>query len=71
LYPINIGSNPIFKAIYNLNPMVGVVQGFRWALFGGTQPDATIWISGAAILLLFISGIYFFRRMEKTFADVV
>ncbi|MEA4959280.1 MAG: ABC transporter permease [Anaerolineaceae bacterium] len=71
LYPINIGNNPIFKAIYNLNPMVGVVQGFRWALFGGTQPDATIWISGAAILLLFISGIYFFRRMEKTFADVV
>jgi len=70
LYPITI-SSPVWKFVYNLNPMVGVVTGFRWALFGKTPPDPTIFISIAAVLLLFASGLFFFRRMEKTFADVV
>lgn len=70
LYPITI-NNPTWKFLYNLNPMVGVVTGFRWALFGKTPPDATIYVSIAAVLLLFVSGLFFFRRMEKTFADVV
>lgn len=71
LYPINVGDSPLFRTIYSLNPMVGVVQGFRWALFGGTPPDANLWASFGAVFLLLITGIYFFRRMEKTFADVV
>lgn len=70
LYPIMI-NHPIFRFVYNLNPMVGVVDGFRWALFGQTPPDLNILVSVAAVLLLFISGLFFFRRMEKTFADVV
>ena len=52
-------------------PMVGVVQGFRWAFFGGTPPDITLLISSLAVLVLLVSGLFFFRRMEKTFADVV
>ena len=51
--------------------MVGVVTGFRWALFGKPPPDATIFVSVGAVLLLFVPGLFFFRRMEKTFADVV
>ena len=41
------------------------------ALFGGTPPDANLWASFGAVFVLLITGIYFFRRMEKTFADVV
>ncbi len=70
LYPITITS-PVWKFVYNLNPMVGVVTGFRWALFGKAPPDATIFVSVGAVLLLFVTGLFFFRRMEKTFADVV
>ena len=70
LYPITITS-PVWKFVYNLNPMVGVVTGFRWALFGKAPPDATIFVSFGAVLLLFVTGLFFFRRMEKTFADVV
>jgi lipopolysaccharide transport system permease protein len=51
--------------------MVGVIQGFRWALIGGAPPDLTLVISGAMVLILLVSGLYYFRRMEKTFADVV
>jgi lipopolysaccharide transport system permease protein len=51
--------------------MVGVVQGFRWAFFGGSPPDMTLLISSLAVLVLLVSGLFFFRRMEKTFADVV
>jgi lipopolysaccharide transport system permease protein len=71
LYPINVPSGGVLQIIYNLNPMVGVVQGFRWALFGGAPPDMSLLISVIAVLVLFISGLFFFRRMEKTFADVV
>jgi lipopolysaccharide transport system permease protein len=70
LYPITI-NDPTWKFLYSLNPMVGVVTGFRWVLFGKTPPDATIFVSIAAVLLLFVTGLFFFRRMEKTFADVV
>lgn len=71
VYPITIIPEGTFRNLYSLNPMVGVVQGFRWAFFGGTPPDLTLLISSAAVLILLISGLFFFRRMEKTFADVV
>jgi lipopolysaccharide transport system permease protein len=71
VYPITIIPEGTIRYLYSLNPMVGVVQGFRWALFGGTPPDVTLLVSAIAVLFLLISGLFFFRRMEKTFADVV
>ena len=58
--------------LYGLNPMAGVVQGFRWALFGRSSFSAAdLAASGVASVLLLISGAFFFRRMERTFADIV
>jgi len=71
VYPISIIPAGTLRSLYSLNPMVGVVQGFRWALFGGTPPDITLIISSAMVLMLLASGLFYFRRMEKTFADVV
>ena len=71
VYPITTIPEGTFRYIYSLNPMVGVVQGFRWAFFGGSPPDMTLLISSLAVLILLITGLFFFRRMEKTFADVV
>lgn len=71
VYSISIIPEGTIRYLYSLNPMVGVVQGFRWALFGGSPPDMTLLISAVAVLILLISGLFFFRRMEKTFADVV
>jgi len=71
VYPITIIPEGTIRYLYSLNPMVGVVQGFRWALFGGMPPDMTLLVSAIAVLFLLISGLFFFRRMEKTFADVV
>jgi lipopolysaccharide transport system permease protein len=52
--------------------MVGVVEGFRWALLGAdTAPGPIIVISALVALVLFIGGAYYFKRMEKTFADVI
>ncbi len=58
--------------LYGLNPMVGVVEGFRWALLGiGTPPGPVIWASAVVAVILLITGAAYFRRVEKTFADVV
>jgi lipopolysaccharide transport system permease protein len=54
-----------------LNPLVGVIQGFRWALVRGPAPDSSLLVSVAVVLVLLVSGVYYFRRTEKTFADVV
>jgi lipopolysaccharide transport system permease protein len=71
VYPIDIIPEGIWRWLYGLNPMVGVIQGFRWALLGGDPPDMTMWISVGVVVILLVSGLYFFRRMEKTFADIV
>lgn len=61
-----------WRLIYALNPMVGVVEGFRWALLGSANaPGPILIISSTISLLLLISGMYYFRRMERTFADMV
>ena len=61
-----------WKVLYSLNPMVGVVEGFRWALVGKTAaPGPWLAVSLVVTLVLLIGGLYYFRRMEKTFADVV
>jgi lipopolysaccharide transport system permease protein len=61
-----------WRTLYGLNPMVGVVEGFRWALLGtNTRPGPMIAVSSLMALLILIGGAYYFRRMEKTFADLV
>jgi lipopolysaccharide transport system permease protein len=61
-----------WRALYGLNPMAGVVEGFRWALLGtAAAPGATILVSTAVVVVLFLGGVFFFRRMEHAFADVV
>jgi lipopolysaccharide transport system permease protein len=61
-----------WRTLYAINPMVGVVEGFRWALLGtGTAPGPMILVSAMAALVILIGGLFFFRRMEKSFSDVV
>jgi lipopolysaccharide transport system permease protein len=71
LYPTNMLSER-FRLVYSLNPMAGVVEGFRWALLNTPPPaPSTILISTLVAMLLFFSGIIWFRRRERTFADAV
>jgi len=60
-----------WRVVYGLNPMVGVIQGFRWALLGGLPPDGMMAVSVGMVVLLLIGGLYFFRYMERYFADVI
>lgn len=61
-----------WQLIYALNPMVGVVEGFRWALLGAAPPPTgTLLVSASISILLLVTGMYYFRRMERTFADLV
>lgn len=70
-YPSNLLSEP-WRTLYGVNPMVGVVEGFRWALLGtDTAPGLIITVSALVALVLLVSGGLYFRSMEKTFADVV
>jgi lipopolysaccharide transport system permease protein len=59
------------RLIYGLNPMTGVIQGFRWALLGGNPPDQVMIVSVVMVIVLLISGLYYFRRMERSFADTI
>jgi lipopolysaccharide transport system permease protein len=70
-YPITLVPDE-WRVVYGLNPMVGVVEGFRWALFGTESAGAgTLLISAAVVLVLCVSGLFYFRRTEREFADVV
>jgi lipopolysaccharide transport system permease protein len=61
-----------WQLVYSLNPMAGVVNGFRWALLGsGSGPDAALWVSAGISLLVLVSGLFYFRNMERTFADTI
>ena len=61
-----------WRVLYGLNPMAGVVEGFRWALLGTENaPGPMLAVSVAVVVALLVGGLYYFRRMEKTFADVV
>lgn len=61
-----------WRTICALNPMVGVVEGFRWALLGTeTHPGPLVFVSVAVSIVILIGGAFYFRRMEKTFADRV
>jgi lipopolysaccharide transport system permease protein len=69
-YPSSLLGEP-WRTIYGVNPMVGVVEGFRWALLGTNPPGAMIGGSALVLLVLLVAGAFYFRRMETTFADVV
>jgi lipopolysaccharide transport system permease protein len=61
-----------YRVWYGLNPMAGVVDGFRYALLGrAAKPGPMIWVSAAAVAVLLLGGLLYFRKMESTFADVV
>jgi lipopolysaccharide transport system permease protein len=61
-----------WQLLYSLNPMAGVVNGFRWALLGsGNGPDAALWVSVGISVLILVSGLFYFRSMERTFADTI
>jgi len=62
---------PGLRTIFSLNPMTGVIDGFRWATLGGPRPDITIVISAAATLAILVGGLAYFRRVERTFADTI
>jgi lipopolysaccharide transport system permease protein len=70
-YPSSLLTEP-WQTLYGLNPMVGVVEGFRWALLGsGHPPGPMVFLSALASIVVLVSGAYYFRRIEKTFADIV
>jgi len=60
-----------FRFLYALNPMTGVIEGFRWALLGTNPPTTMIFISLVVVIALLVSRVFYFRRMEQYFADVV
>lgn len=71
VYPVSLIPEK-WRALYSLNPVVGVVEGFRWTLLGQRAPSLEMMLPSIAIvLLLFVSGVIYFKRMERTFADVI
>ena len=61
-----------WRVVYGLNPMVGVVEGFRWSLLGKPEsPSAVVLVSTIVVVTLLVGGVFYFRRMEQQFADVV
>jgi lipopolysaccharide transport system permease protein len=71
VYSIQLIPEP-WRPLYSLNPMVGVIEGFRWALLGTPQPDVVAMaVSTTVVLLLLVGGTVYFKRMERTFADII
>jgi len=70
-YPSSLLAEP-WRTFYGLNPMVGVIEGFRWGLLGtDTAPGPIIAVSSLMAMAILVSGAFYFRRVEKTFADIV
>ena len=70
MYPSSLLPNP-WRIFYGINPMAGVVEGFRWGLLGTELHRGLVLVSIAIILLALVAGFHYFRRMEATFADVI
>jgi lipopolysaccharide transport system permease protein len=69
-YPVSMVTE--WRLLYSLNPMVGVIEGFRWALLGKQSPDfGVVAVSTAVVVVLLVAGVVYFRQMERTFADEV
>jgi len=71
VYSATIIPSESWQLVYALNPMAGVIKGFRWALLGTQPPDLSLAVSVGVVLVLLVSGLYFFKRMERIFADIV
>jgi lipopolysaccharide transport system permease protein len=70
VYPLSIVPER-WKTIYCLNPMVGVIEGFRWAILGKGELDISMGLSASCVLAVLLGGGIFFRKMERSFADVI
>ena len=70
VYPASMVPQQL-RFLYALNPMTGVIEGFRWALLGTNPPTTMIFISVGVVIALLVSGVFYFRRMEQYFADIV
>ncbi len=73
-YPASFAKNQLpewASTLYFLNPMAGVVEGFRWSLFGGDPPGNLIYVSFGMVVLIFISALFYFRKVEDEMADYV
>ncbi len=69
-YPSSLLGEP-WRTLYGLNPMVGIIESFRWALLGSTPPGPMLAASFVMAVVVLVSGAFYFRRMERSFADVV
>jgi lipopolysaccharide transport system permease protein len=70
-YPVSLVPEK-WRLLYSLNPMAGVIEGFRWALLGNARPEfAVVAVSTGVVIVLLIAGMVYFKRMERTFADLV
>lgn len=70
VYPSTLLSEP-WRTLYALNPMVGVVEGFRWALLGTDPPSLMILVSTVVALVVFVTGLFYFQSQERKFADII
>jgi lipopolysaccharide transport system permease protein len=70
IYPID-RIPAAWRTVFSLNPMTGVIGGFRWALLGQPFPGRYLWISFGIVVVLLGGGLFYFKRMERVFADVV
>ena len=70
-YSTSLITSPTWRAVYSLNPMVGVIEGFRWAVLGSTPPSVLVVPSIFVTGVLLATGLFFFRRTEASFADVI
>jgi lipopolysaccharide transport system permease protein len=70
VYPASMVPQQL-RFLYALNPMTGVIEGFRWALLGTNPPTTMIFISLGVVIALLVTGVFYFRRMEQYFADIV
>jgi lipopolysaccharide transport system permease protein len=69
-YPSTLLDEP-WRTVYGLNPMVGAIDGFRWSLLGTRSPGWSAVVSACSAVVMLLAGLYYFRRMEKVFADIV
>ena len=71
VYPLSIVPGR-WRLLYSLNPMAGVIEGFRWALLGKQNPSlSAIILSSAIVLIVLVGGLVYFKRMERAFADTI
>jgi lipopolysaccharide transport system permease protein len=71
-YSVSLVKSPLARVAFGLNPMTGVIQGFRWSLLGSSPPDWLLLLPSTLVVgLLLVGGLLFFRRMEHSFADVI